>query len=466
MNQDRADTESVEERNRRMAWWREAKFGMFIHWSAAASLNGYWKGKPSNWCTEWVRHSARIPRDDYHALCRNFNPRHFYPEDWVTLARQTGMKYMVFTAKHHDGFCFWDTAETDFKITNTAFKRDAMRDLADECRRQEMPLGWYYSPRDWDHTDYLPHYQRLSRKGARYGGWWGYKPDPAQGIGTEADCGCAACVADIPIVEERDPAKADLARYLAFMRRQLHELVTRYGPAAVLWFDGQEHAPTVGGTADLIHRLRELHPNLILNDRVATEPGWGDFGVHEHHIPGEAQARDWESCLTVNGSWAFNAYDLNWKPAAQLVRELCDIVSRGGNLLLNVGPDQDGAVPAECMRRMQELGRWLQVNGEAIYGTTAGAFAPTETLRFTRKGDTHYAIALEWPGTELLLPGVAPAAAAEVSLLGVGTRLAWEATSDGCRVHLPYALQAARPCEHAWVFRLNKPGKQLRQSPS
>jgi len=454
MTQKTIATESLEERNRRMKWWREARFGMFIHWSAGASLNGYWKGEPSNWCSEWVRHSARIPRADYHEICRAFNPRWFHAEEWVALARQTGMKYMIFTAKHHDGFSFWNTAETDFNIMNSGCKRDVMRELADACRDQRMPLGWYYSPRDWDHPDYLPHYSRLSQKGAHYGGHWGYRPDPALGIEAEMDCGCSACIADRPIVEDRDPKRADLTRYLGFMRRQLRELVTQYGPAAALWFDGQEHNPTVGGTAELIRMLRELDPNLIINDRVATEPGWGDFGVHEHQIPGEQQARDWESCLTINGSWAFNAYDLSWKPASKLVRELCDIVSRGGNLLLNIGPDQDGGVPAECVRRLQELGRWLQVNGEAIYGTEAGAFASSDSLCFTRKGDTHYAIALKWPGETLLLPGVTPETACEITLLGSGLRLRWEAVPEGCRIHIPWMLQTAQPCDHACVFRI------------
>lgn len=428
-----------------MNWWREARFGMFIHWSPATSLNAYWKGKPTDFCSEWIRHVARIPCEDYHAVCANFNPRSYDPEEWVTLARQTGMKYVVFTAKHHDGFCWWNTRQTDFNIMNTACGRDLMRELADACARHAMPLGWYYSPRDWDHADYLPHYRRLAEKGAKYGGWWGYNE--------EIDCGCPACVADIPMVEHRDPGKADVPRYLEYMRAQLRELVTQYGPAAVLWFDAQEHPPELGGTEALIRKLREWEPSLIINDRVATEPGWGDFAVHEWSIPQERQERDWESCLCMNGSWSFNAYDLKWKPASQLVHELCEIVSRGGNLLLNIGPDQDGVVPPECVRRMQEMGRWMQVNGEAIYGSQAGDFDAQGSLRFTRNDSYHYAIALEWPGRELLLPGVTIRDGGEVRLLGVELNLPAKATPEGCRITLPAALQAAQPCDHAWVFR-------------
>lgn len=434
----------------RLDWWRKARFGMFIHWSPVTSLNGYWKGKPTNFCTEWIRHTARIPRAEYLEVVRNFQPRHYDPAAWVAVARQAGMKYVVFTAKHHDGFSFWDSAHTDFKITNTAAKRDVMRELADECQRQQMPLGWYYSPRDWHHPDYLPRYTRLAQPGAAYKGWWGYAANPALGIEQEMDCGCSACVADVPVVEERAARSADLGRYLMFMRGQLEELLTQYGPAALLWFDAQEHSPSVGKTAELIRYLRGLKPDLLINDRVATESGWGDFAIHEWNIPQAVQPRPWESCLCLNGSWSFNAFDLGWKPAAQLIRELCEIVARGGNLLLNVGPDPDGVIPPASVERLQELGRWLRINGEAIYDTDAGAFAPAESLRFTRRGATHYAIFTAWSASTLELPALRLRPEAEVSLVGVNTHLRWENQHNGCCIHLP----AVRPCDHAWVLRI------------
>lgn len=439
------------EQARRLAWWRKARFGMFIHWSPATCLSGYWKGKPTDFCSEWIRHTARISNADYVELVRNFQPRRYDPAEWVAVARQAGMKYMVFTAKHHDGFSFWDSAQTDFKITNTAAKRDVMRELTDECQRQQMPLGWYYSPRDWHHPDYLPQYSRLAKQGAAYKGWWGYAANPALGIDADMDCGCPACVADVPVPDDRDAKRADLSRYLKFMRGQLEELVTRYGPAALLWFDAQEHSPAVGGTAELIRFLRGLNPDLLINDRVATEPGWGDFAIHEWSIPQTLQSRSWESCLCLNGSWSFNALDLGWKPAAQLIRELCEIVSRGGNLLLNVGPDPDGVIPPASVERLQEMGRWLAINGEAIYDTEAGTFAPAGPLRFTRRGDTHYAITTEWPGHELNLPMLRLKPGAEVSMLGVGTFLRWENQTEGCAIRLP----AVRPCDHAWVLRIS-----------
>ena len=443
-------SESVSEHDQRMRWWREARFGMFIHWSVGVSLGSYWKGKPTNFCSEWIRHTGRISHADYHELARNFNPRRYDAADWVAIARQAGMKYMVFTAKHHDGFCFWDSDQTDFKITRTATKRDLMRELTDECKRQSMPLGWYYSPRDWDHADYLPHYSQLPKQGTRYKSWWGYLANPYTGTVADGECGCATCRANIPVVEERDPAKADLSRYLLFMRRQLEELMTRYGPAAAMWFDAQEHPPAVGGTSELLAMMRRLNPDVIINDRVATVPELGDFSVHEWDIPRERCVRDWESCLCVNGSWAFNAFDLGWKPASQLIRELCDIVSRGGNLLLNVGPDPDGVIPPACVERLQEMGRWLSINGDAIYGSQAGAWESAGSLRFTRKGETHYVITTEWPGQMLSLPDIHLNPDAKVTLLGVDTLLRCEPGPNGSVIHLP----AVRPCDHAWVFKV------------
>lgn len=447
------------EDTQRIQWWRDAKFGMFIHWSVAASLSSFWKGKPTHFCSEWIRHTGRISRADYMDIARNFQPQFFDAAEWVSVARQAGMRYMVFTAKHHDGYCFWDSAVTDFSITRTSGYRDIMRELADEAQQQGIPLGWYYSPRDWHHPDYLPRYGRLSKQGTVYGSYWGYRANPS--TGGEFECGCASCRADIPIVEERSEADADLSRYLLFMRRQLEELVVRYGPTALLWFDAQDHSPHVGKTAELRDFLRGLKSDLIINDRIATEPNWGDFAVEEWNIPTEQRERAWESCLCVNGSWAFNAFDLNWKPTAQLIRELCDIVCRGGNLLLNVGPDPNGVIPAATVERLQEMGRWLQVNGEAIYGSTAGAFAPEGALRFTRNGETHYAITTEWPGQTLHLPMIRLKPGGTVSLLGVEYNLRWENGADGCRITLPASLSIARPCDDAWAFRLTGVAPQV-----
>ncbi len=313
----------------RMEWWRDAKFGMFIHWGLYAIPGDDWPGVPKGRYSEWLM-SRGVPPEDYRALAPKFQPRSFDPDEWIRLAQSAGMKYIVLTAKHHEGFALWGTRTTGYNsVRGTPFGRDVIGDVSAACARAGMKFGVYYSILDWDHPDYLPRHP-----------WDG-----------------------------RPAESARFERYLAYMNDQLRELTTKYGPLAELWFDGGwEHSAEDLRSADLFRAIYQAQPAIVINDRAQLP---GDFSTPEQEIPATPPARPWETCLTINGSWGFKKDDENWKPTTQLVRCLIEVVSRGGNLLLNVGPDADGKIPAVAAQRLREMGRWLNRNGDAIYGTQA-----------------------------------------------------------------------------------------------
>ena len=349
------DTETAVQRDARMRWWREARFGMFIHWGLYSIPAGTWNGKQVPGIGEWIMNSASIPVADYKALAPQFNPTAFNAHDIVALAKSAGMKYIVITSKHHDGFAMFDSKADPFNIVAaTPFHRDPIRELAEECRKQGVKLGFYHS-QDQD---------------------WTAPGGAALKTGNH----------DLPTHHWDPKQDGDFASYLHTKAiPQLKELLTNYGEfPAVIWFDTptQDMTPELAGE---IVTLLNQHPNLIWNNRLGG--GYkGDTETPEQYIPAKGYpGRDWEACMTMNDTWGYKSYDTNFKSTETLLRNLIDIASKGGNYLLNIGPDSKGNVPPAEIERLHEVGRWLAVNGEAIYGTQptlfgdeAGSFSTTE----------------------------------------------------------------------------------------
>ena len=328
----------------RMAWWRDARFGMFIHWGLYAIPAGEWEGKTSH--GEWIMNTAQIPVAQYEKFRAQFNPARFDAREWVRMAKDAGVRYIVITTKHHDGFCLFDSALTDYDVMSTPFKRDIMKELVDACREAGIRIGWYHSIMDWHHPDYLPRRE------------W----------------------------EKRSTQGASFERYVQHLKGQVRELLTKYGPIDVMWFDGQwEGTWTHERGLDMYRYVRGLQPDIIVNNRVDKGGGdfqltrdasfAGDFGTPEQEVPPTGlPGVDWETCMTMNDHWGYNSHDENWKSSEQLIRTLVDVASKGGNLLLNVGPTAEGLIPQPSIERLAAMGRWLKTNGEAIYGTSASPF--------------------------------------------------------------------------------------------
>lgn len=367
---------------KRMAWWTDARFGMFIHWGLYAVPAGNW-GDKRNY-GEWIREEAHIPVKEYEKFEGQFNPTKFDANLWAKMAKDAGMKYVVITTKHHDGFNLFKSKYSDWSIAHTPFNRDVMKELSTAVRKQGLTMGWYHSIMDWHHPDYLP---RRSWEGA---------DRPADG--------------------------ADMDRYIQYLHNEVSQLLTDYGPIGVMWFDGEwENTWTPRYGKDLYDLCRKLQPNVIVNNRVS--PGRdgiedaslkaGDYGTPEQFIPPTGlPGQDWETCMTMNGHWGYNAYDTDWKSSRTLIRNLVDIASKGGNYLLNVGPRADGTFPSEAVARLHDIGKWMKVNGESIYGTKASAFDNLTWGRSTtkRRGNrtTLYLQVFNWPKNGLLtVPGIA-----------------------------------------------------------
>lgn len=349
----------------RMAWWSEARFGMFIHWGLYSQWGCHYPGTNGtliSGSTEHMMRHLQIPLADYAKIATVFNPTNFSADEWVSIAKSAGMKYMVITSKHHDGFAMYDSASSDYNIVRrTPWHRDPIAELNDACRRQGLKLGIYYSlGRDWEDPD-CP-----TRDGYRSNTW------------------------DFP----NETNKVFAKYFERKVKPQVTELLTKYHPA-VLWFDTPEKISTEQ-SKELLALIRKLQPDCIVNSRVGHS--LGDYGVSEQKIPGSADVKPWETCMTLNGHWGYFLGDEKWKSPETVIRNLVDIVSKGGNYLLNVGPTGEGIIPSGAVKDLSAVGAWMKVNGESIYGTTA---SPLKTQpawgRITKTSDKLYLHVFDWP---------------------------------------------------------------------
>jgi alpha-L-fucosidase len=385
-------------KDERMQWWREARFGMFIHWGVYAQLASAYDGKVMQHPgAEWIMNFMKIPVANYQAVAKQFNPIKFDADEWVRMAKNAGMKYIIITAKHHDGFAMFKTSASKWNIVDaTPYGKDVLKQLAAACKRQGMKLGFYYSEaQDWNNPG-----GAATLKKANTGG---PNPDSAKiDAYTKEHSG------------HWDPAQttSTFAEYIDRVSvPQVRELLTNYGDVAVLWWD----TPTdmTDDAALKLQALLKLQPKIITNNRLKKNfPG--DTKTPEQSIPNASELAgvDWETCMTMNGTWGYSAYDHDFKSAETLIHNLCDIASKGGNYLLNIGPKGDGTFPEESIDRLREIGKWMKVNSEAIYATKASPLPDLSWGRCTKKEDGNttilYLMVFNWPKDgKLIVPGVA-----------------------------------------------------------
>lgn len=392
-------TETPAEKQQRMSWWKDAKFGMFIHWGVYAVAAGSYNGQDNY--GEWLMYEAKIPVPEYEKLAPQFNPVRFNANDWVLMAKNAGMKYIVITSKHHDGFAIYNSKVSNYDIVDrTPFKRDPLRELADACRKHGLKLCFYHSIMDWHHPD---------------------------------------------------ANKENFARYRdEYMLPQLKELLTNYGDIGVLWFDGEwiDEWTEEQGKA-LYEYVRTLQPGIIVNNRVGkgrngmqgmnkSAEAVGDFGTPEQEILSEKSTLDWESCMTMNDHWGYCKADTNYKSANDLIWNLADITAKGGNFLLNIGPTAAGVFPAESVERLRAIGQWMQENSAAIYGTKPWEhWQEGPGVRYTQsaKGDI-FAFVRNAPA-QLLLKKITPTKGSTITVLGYKKPLQWQLSADGVTIELP-----------------------------
>src|SRR6267142_856526 len=412
--------ESKAEHDRRMKWFRDARFGMFIHWGLYAVPAGEWKGKLIPGLGEWIMNRAKIPVSEYEPLTRQFNPVKFNAEEWVKVAKDAGMKYLVITSKHHDGFAMYDSKVSGFDIVEaTPFHRDPLKELAAACQKAGIKFGFYYSQtQDW------------------------HEPDA---VGNDWDW--------------PDEKKKNFEGYLEEkVKPQVRELLTNYGPIGLIWFDTPRNMTKQQSQAlaDLVHSIQ---PDCLVSGRVGN--GVGDYdSAGDNQISVGKVTRDWETPVTLNDTWGFKKDDHNWKSPAILIRQMLQVISRGGNYLLNVGPTSEGVIPEPSVKRLAEVGQWLRVNNEAVYGNGPSPFTYELPwgLITTRPGKLYLHV-FDWPQKELVLYGL-KSRVEKAYLLANRKSLKVTDQSNQSLDHyaLRIALPPARPDKHDSIIVLNIKG--------
>lgn len=369
--------ETKTERDRRMAWWRESRFGMFVHWGLYSQLGRH----------EWVMNRERIPVAEYEKLADTWQVKDRPARVWAALAKQSGMKYMVMTTKHHEGFCLWDTQQTDYNAVKRGPKRDLVREYVEACREYGLKVGFYYSLMDWHHPD------------------------------------GALCAKD----------EAARRRFLDFTQGCVRELMSDYGKIDILWYDVSWplQSPELWESAKMNAMVRELQPHILINNRSQLDE---DFGTPEEHVTAAGVGRDWEACMTFNGSWGYMPCALpeDWLTSRDVLAMLRTAAGGQGNLLLNIGPKPDGSIPEEAFPRLEPVGSWLECNGEAVYGTmdrADGAMEWMPTGAWTVKGNTAYYWCTRWPGSELAIGGLT-VGVKKASLLASSTPVEFEQSGN------------------------------------
>lgn len=363
------------DRARRMAWWHEARFGMFVHWGLYAQLGRH----------EWAMNRERIPVAEYEKLAVTWKPKERPAREWAMLAKAAGMKYMVMTTKHHEGFCLWDSKQTDYNAVKHGPRRDLVREYVEACREFGLRIGFYYSLMDWHHPD------------------------------------GANCARD----------EAARRRFLDFTQGCVRELMSNYGKIDILWYDVSWPLKDAAAweTIKMDTMVRELQPDIIINNRAKLDE---DFGTPEEHVTAAEAGRAWEACMTFNGSWGYMPAAVDWHPVRKVLEMLQTATFGGGNLLLNIGPAPDGSIPPEAPERLIPVGKWLAQNGEAVYGAVDRAIGKLEwmlTGQWSLKGNAAYYWCHRWPGKELAIGGLRTKLL-KASYLVSGKTIAFEQSAD------------------------------------
>ncbi|MCD6303487.1 MAG: alpha-L-fucosidase [Planctomycetes bacterium] len=390
----------------RLEWFRKAKFGMFIHWGIYSVPAGQWKGRRNY--AEWIQLQAKIPASEYEKFASKFNPVKFDAKQWVQVAKQAGMKYMVITAKHHDGFCMFDSKQTNYDIVDaTPYGKDPMKALSKACREAGLKFCFYYSLVDWHHPEFPAKYAQRGFHG---------NPNP----------------------------NADISKYADYEIAQIKELLSNYGPIGIIWFDGggsfrgADRVKLLKGKK-LVDVIHSIQPKCLINNRLGIA---ADYGTPEQHIPKTMLNKPFEVCMTLNHHWGYNKADNDWKSPKIVIRNLADIAHKGGNYLLNVGPTAEGLFPKPAVEILHKVGEWMAVNGDAIYGTTRSILPGIPRWgRITTKGKTLFLHVFDRPADgKIQLPAIKATLLSARFLANEDAKISFERQDRGYVIDLPGKL--------------------------